>query len=104
MGFFLEKQYEGLTQYNIIKVVKRLQWLPWHLSRLFSSEIMCIIERRRTHTHDHIIYQQGVGLTRGRESATFHRTTTVISVFHVVTGTPHTHAHTHIHTQREYNF
>lgn len=46
----------------------------------------------------HIIYQQGVNITGGRESAAFHRTTAQIGVFHVVIGRAHTHTH------RVYNF
>lgn len=40
---------------------------------------LCALLKGDTHTHDHIIYQQGVSTTRGRESATFHRTTSDFS-------------------------
>lgn len=63
---------------------------------------LCVIETGDKHTRDHIIKQQGVSITRGRESAAFHRTATVMWVFHaVIEGT---HTHTHIHTQMELDF
>lgn len=75
--------------------------MPWYLSRLFSSEMMCVIETQtHTHTHtthhDHIIYQQGVTTTVERESATFHGTNVVILVSMLSLGT-HSRACTYTH-------
>lgn len=88
------------------EIIERAAPIKWHLSGWKATVVAMTFKQavflwsyvhywKETHTHDRIIYQQGVSITRGRESATFHKTTTVIRVFHVVIWCEHTHAHTH---------